>query len=128
VEEVTQPQGHSTSGSHERYKSEERLQWETEHDGLLKFKQWISNYSIEIEGETHTLATWEELDLIDKEAKKTVKEGQKRAWEDYRNSIDDIRDQALPHIEALAVEIPEIKNEIDKFKSVISLGKKMFSI
>jgi hypothetical protein len=38
VEEVTQPQGHSTSGSHERYKSEERLQWETEHDGLLQFK------------------------------------------------------------------------------------------
>lgn len=124
VEEVTQPQGHSTSGSHERYKSEERLQWETEHDGLLKFKQWISNYSIDIDGETHTLATWEELDEIDKVAKKTVKEGQKRSWEDYRNSIDDIRDQALPHIEALAVEIPEIKNEIAKFKRVISLGKK----
>lgn len=70
VEEVTQPQGHSTSGSHERYKSEERLQWETEHDGLLKFKQWISNYSIDIDGETHTLATWEELDEIDKLAKK----------------------------------------------------------
>jgi TPP-dependent pyruvate/acetoin dehydrogenase alpha subunit len=70
VEEVTQPQGHSTSGSHERYKSEERLQWETEHDGLLQFKSWIANYSIEIEGETHTLASWEELDLLDREAKK----------------------------------------------------------
>jgi TPP-dependent pyruvate/acetoin dehydrogenase alpha subunit len=57
VEEVTQPQGHSTSGSHERYKSEERLQWETEHDGLLQFKSWIANYSIEIEGVQHTLAS-----------------------------------------------------------------------
>jgi TPP-dependent pyruvate/acetoin dehydrogenase alpha subunit len=76
VEEVTQPQGHSTSGSHERYKSEERLQWETEHDGLLQFKSWIANYSIEIEGVQHTLASWEELDLLDREAKKTVKDGQ----------------------------------------------------
>lgn len=124
VEEVTQPQGHSTSGSHERYKSEERLQWETEHDGLLQFKSWIANYSIEIEGVQHTLASWEELDLLDREAKKTVKDGQKRAWEDYRNSIDDIRTATLPLIEKLSTDIPEIKKEIDKFKSVISLGKK----
>ncbi|GGP01616.1 transketolase [Cloacibacterium rupense] len=124
VEEVTQPQGHSTSGSHERYKSEERLQWETEHDGLLKFKQWIAEYSIEIEGERHTIATWEELDEMDKEAKKFVKEGQKKSWEDYRASIDEMRKLTLPLVEVLSVDIPELKKEIYKFKTVISLGKK----
>lgn len=124
VEEVTQPQGHSTSGSHERYKSEERLQWETEHDGLLKFKQWIAEYSIEIEGEHHIIATWDELDEIDKEAKKIVKEGQKKSWEDYRASIDEMRKATLPLVEVLSVDIPELKKEIDKFKTVISLGKK----
>ena len=50
VTEVTQPQGHSTSGSHERYKSEDRLRWEADFDGLEKFKEWILNYSIELEG------------------------------------------------------------------------------
>jgi TPP-dependent pyruvate/acetoin dehydrogenase alpha subunit len=50
VTEVTQPQGHSTSGSHERYKSEDRLSWESEFDGLIKFREWILDYSIEIEG------------------------------------------------------------------------------
>lgn len=124
VEEVTQPQGHSTSGSHERYKSEERLLWETEHDGLLKFKQWIAEYSIEIEGEHHIIATWDELDEIDKEAKKIVKEGQKKSWEDYRASIDEMRKATLPLVEVLSVDIPELKKEIDKFKTVISLGKK----
>lgn len=124
VEEVTQPQGHSTSGSHERYKSEERLQWEADHDGLLKFKNWIANYSIEIEGERHTIATWEELDQLDREAKKIVKDGQKRAWESYRNSIDHMRNATLPLIEVLANDFPEIKSEVEKFKSVISLAKK----
>lgn len=77
VIEVTQPQGHSTSGSHERYKNEERLSWESQFDGLLKFREWILNYSIEIEGNEEVLATVEELDSIDDEAKKTVKAGQK---------------------------------------------------
>lgn len=124
VKEVTQPQGHSTSGSHERYKSEERLQWESEFDGLNKFKEWIANYSVEINEDEYRLATLEELDLIEREAKKIVKEGQKKAWEDYRNSIDELRRRTLPLVEVLQSGNEEIKQEIDKFKNLISLGKK----
>jgi Pyruvate/2-oxoglutarate dehydrogenase complex, dehydrogenase (E1) component, eukaryotic type, alpha subunit len=78
VIEVTQPQGHSTSGSHERYKNEERLAWESEYDGLVKFREWILNYSVEIDGNEEILATVEELEAIDGEAKKTAKDGQKK--------------------------------------------------
>ena len=124
VQEVTQPQGHSTSGSHERYKSEERLNWETEYDNLSKFKEWIANYSIEIDGIVQHLASKDELDLIDREAKKIVKEGQKRAWEYYRNDIDELRSKTLPFVEALANHSPEISKEVEKFKNIISLGKK----
>ncbi len=70
VIEVTQPQGHSTSGSHERYKNEERLSWEADFDGLLKFREWILNYSIEIEGEEEIIATVEELDAMMKKRRK----------------------------------------------------------
>ena len=71
VEEVTQPQGHSTSGSHERYKSKERLAWETEYDCIAQFRKWI------LEKE---LATEEELAAIEKEAKKEVRDAKKAAW------------------------------------------------
>ena len=63
--EVTQPQGHSTSGSHERYKDEERMNFETEFDCLNKFREWILNYSIQIDGEEQTLSSVEELDEIE---------------------------------------------------------------
>src|SRR5690606_2524059 len=96
VIEVTQPQGHSTSGSHERYKNEERLQWEGEFDGLSKFRQWILEYSIDIEGNEEQLATVEELEKIDDEAKKFVKEGQKKAWENYQKPILDLKTTVLP--------------------------------
>src|SRR6218665_465915 len=69
VTEVTQPQGHSTSGSHERYKSQDRLTWESEFDGMFKFREWILDYSIEIEGNEEYLALAEELDTIDSESK-----------------------------------------------------------
>ena len=82
VIEVTQPQGHSTSGSHERYKDEDRLKWEGDYDGLVKFKEWILDYSIEIEGAEQQLATAEDLDKIEAEPKKFVKDGQKKSWED----------------------------------------------
>jgi pyruvate/2-oxoglutarate/acetoin dehydrogenase E1 component/TPP-dependent pyruvate/acetoin dehydrogenase alpha subunit len=124
VQEVTQPQGHSTSGSHERYKSEERLLWESEFDGLQKFKNWIANYSIEINSEEHSLATLEELELIEREAKMMVKERQKVAWENYRNTIDVLRRKTLPLVEILQNDNQEIKKEIEKFKNLISLGKK----
>ena len=123
VIEVTQPQGHSTSGSHERYKNEERLAWEGEYDGLLKFREWILNYSVEIEGNEEILATVEELEAIDTEAKKTAKDGQKKAWENYQNSIAELKNQVLPLVEKLNGNA-EVAEEIAKFNKIISVAKK----
>lgn len=74
VEEVTQPQGHSTSGSHERYKDPQRLQWEREWDCIRKFKEWIV---------TNNIATDEELTVIDYAMKEHVREAKSKAWEKY---------------------------------------------
>ncbi|HKK37895.1 MAG TPA: thiamine pyrophosphate-dependent enzyme, partial [Cryomorphaceae bacterium] len=78
VEEVTQPQGHSTSGSHERYKSKEQLEWGKIHDCITKFRTWIIE---------HDLSTEEELDNIAKQAKKDVRAAQKEAWKDFQDEI-----------------------------------------
>jgi pyruvate/2-oxoglutarate/acetoin dehydrogenase E1 component/TPP-dependent pyruvate/acetoin dehydrogenase alpha subunit len=84
VEEVNQPQGHSTSGSHERYKSEERLKWESEMDCIEKFKEFILSAEI---------ATAEELEAIEKEAKKQVREEKGLAWKEFNGLIDkDLKD------------------------------------
>jgi len=74
VEEITQPQGHSTSGSHERYKTAERLAWEREWDGLKKFREWIL---------TNALASEEELEEIERTARETVRNSKNAAWEKY---------------------------------------------
>jgi pyruvate/2-oxoglutarate/acetoin dehydrogenase E1 component/TPP-dependent pyruvate/acetoin dehydrogenase alpha subunit len=74
VEEVTQPQGHSTSGSHERYKSKERLQWELDFDCVKKMREWILN---------NALANDEELNKIEEDAKEAVKQAKNAAWTDY---------------------------------------------
>lgn len=129
VVDVTQPQGHSTSGSHERYKSKERLEWENDFDGLNKFKQWILDYSVEIEGKEEIIATQEELDAIDKEAKKIVKAGQKKAWENYQNSISTIKDQLVPLVEKLAQNNDEVKGLLKEFNQLITVAKKeVFSL
>jgi len=78
VEEVTQPQGHSTSGSHERYKSKERLQWETDFDCVKKMREWIL---------TNALANEDELHTIEEAAKEAVKDAKNQAWTDYLNPI-----------------------------------------
>lgn len=78
VTEVTQPQGHSTSGSHERYKSKERLQWEKEHDCIQKMREWMLESAI---------ATEEELVELEETAKKFVKEVQKEAWNEFLDTI-----------------------------------------
>ncbi len=78
VEEMTQIQGHSTSGSHERYKSKERLQWEKDFDCIVKMKEWI--LSIDLTSE-------ETLAEIESEAKRIVKSEQKKAWNDFYNPI-----------------------------------------
>ncbi len=84
VEEVNQPQGHSTSGSHERYKSEERMQWEKDFDCISKFKSFILSFKGE-NGES--LATEEQLEAIEKEAKKEVRSQKSQAWKDFTNEI-----------------------------------------
>lgn len=124
VIEVTQPQGHSTSGSHERYKSEERLQWEADYDGLVKFKEWILNYSVEIDGKEELLATPEELISIENEAKKSVKDGQKSAWENYQQAITTLKNTVLPLVENLANQNTELVAELEKFRKHIVVAKK----
>lgn len=78
VEELTQPQGHSTSGSHERYKDAERLAWEKEWDCIRKMREWIID---------NALAVTEELDQIEAQAVQTVREGKQLAWDQYINPI-----------------------------------------
>jgi len=121
--EVTQPQGHSTSGSHERYKDEERMNFETEFDCLNKFREWILNYSIQIDGEEQTLSSVEELGEIEKEAKAFVREQQKKAWAEYRASIDHIQNQVLPLVKQFENQ-PEVAALLEKFSALITVGKK----
>jgi pyruvate/2-oxoglutarate/acetoin dehydrogenase E1 component/TPP-dependent pyruvate/acetoin dehydrogenase alpha subunit len=78
VEEVTQPQGHSTSGSHERYKTPERLEWEKEWDSIKKMREWIVGNGISSE---------EELDAIETEAKEHVRTSKNNAWSKYLSPI-----------------------------------------
>ena len=121
--EVTQPQGHSTSGSHERYKDEERMNFETEFDCLNKFREWILNYSIQIDGEEQTLSSVEELGEIEKEAKAFVREQQKKAWAEYRASIDHIQNQVLPLVKQFGNQ-PEVAALLEKFSALVTVGKK----
>jgi pyruvate/2-oxoglutarate/acetoin dehydrogenase E1 component/TPP-dependent pyruvate/acetoin dehydrogenase alpha subunit len=78
VEEITQPQGHSTSGSHERYKSQERLAWEREWDGLKKMREWILE---------NDLASEEEVEEVEHSTKKEVKDCKDLAWQNYLRPI-----------------------------------------
>jgi pyruvate/2-oxoglutarate/acetoin dehydrogenase E1 component/TPP-dependent pyruvate/acetoin dehydrogenase alpha subunit len=83
IEEVTQPQGHSTSGSHERYKSDERLKWEEDFDPIKKMREWILSSEI---------ATSEELDKLAMEAEEEAKESRRKGWESFQNPIKIERD------------------------------------
>ena len=93
VIEVTQPQGHSTSGSHERYKSKERLAWEKNYDCILKFREFLLEENI---------ATAVELDLIDSEAKKFVKEQKDLAWKSFADGIKNELNEAVGLLTAMA--------------------------
>lgn len=86
VEEVTQPQGHSTSGSHERYKSPERLEWEREWDCLPKMREWLFQ---------NALASEPELEELEAAAKLSVRASKERAWEAYCAPIDEQRTHAV---------------------------------
>jgi 2-oxoisovalerate dehydrogenase E1 component len=84
VTELTQPLGHSTSGSHDRYKLPEQLQWEKEHDCLLKMREWLIN---------SVIATPDELDSIEAKTKEEVRLARKKAWTVYRKEFDTYRDE-----------------------------------
>ena len=117
VEELTQPQGHSTSGSHERYKTSERLEWERQWDCMKKMREWIV---------ANVLATEEELDAIEKEAKEGVRTSRLKAWEAYlqpiksqvSRSVDLIRDVAAKmdnhsrELLSLAQELAAVKDPL----------------
>jgi pyruvate/2-oxoglutarate/acetoin dehydrogenase E1 component/TPP-dependent pyruvate/acetoin dehydrogenase alpha subunit len=105
VEEVTQPQGHSTSGSHERYKSPERLEWEREWDCNKKMKEWL------IENE---LASEEELDEIETGAKLFVRESRNKAWEVYQAPIKEQVSMVLSLLDGLVDAGADNRGEIKK--------------
>jgi pyruvate/2-oxoglutarate/acetoin dehydrogenase E1 component/TPP-dependent pyruvate/acetoin dehydrogenase alpha subunit len=100
VKEVNQPQGHSTSGSHERYKDEERMQWEIDFDCVTKFKEWILNFN----ADGLSIATEEELDAIQKDAKKSVREQKSAAWKAFTDSLKADLADAVSLIKAVASE------------------------
>ena len=117
VEEITQPQGHSTSGSHERYKGKERLEWERQWDGQVKMRQWVI---------ANALATEEELEQIEEEAREHVREQKNIAWNNYLNpikaqvarTIDLLNDVATKHsavaesIQPLVAELSAIREPL----------------
>jgi pyruvate/2-oxoglutarate/acetoin dehydrogenase E1 component/TPP-dependent pyruvate/acetoin dehydrogenase alpha subunit len=93
VNELTQPQGHSTSGSHERYKDTERLEWESDHDCIKQMKSWMITFNI---------ATEEELDALDQVAKKEVLEGKKAAWISFTSPIKTEQTELITLLESVA--------------------------
>ena len=126
VIELTQPQGHSTSGSHERYKSEERLNWEKEHDCNLKFREWM------IEND---FATSDQLDELEKEIKKEIRKAKHNAWTAYLAPTLTKQKELLKLLETVATSsdnanfINSIKKEIagnkePLKKDLVSAGRK----
>lgn len=107
VQELTQPQGHSTSGSHERYKNAERLAWESEFDCIAQMKKWMIATNI---------ATLEEIDTIEKASKKEVLEGKKVAWNNFISAIKDEVSETISILNKVA-QNSENKVFIEKYSS-----------
>lgn len=106
VTEVTQPQGHSTSGSHERYKSKERLQWEKDFDCIVQFRQYIIDKGY---------ATEDELEDIQKQAKEYVKTCKQKAWEAFQNPVK----EDIKTIETILSPLAQANEEIQKLSNEI---------
>ncbi|UAB74856.1 thiamine pyrophosphate-dependent enzyme [Mesoflavibacter sp. SCSIO 43206] len=126
VLELTQPQGHSTSGSHERYKSQDRLSWEREHDCNVKMREWMI---------AHNIATEDELETLEKNIKKQVRDGKKAAWTSYLKPILEEKTEVISLLTQLAttssnkVFIEKLANELKDIKEpnrkdVISSARK----
>jgi pyruvate/2-oxoglutarate/acetoin dehydrogenase E1 component/TPP-dependent pyruvate/acetoin dehydrogenase alpha subunit len=105
VEEITQPQGHSTSGSHERYKSAERLEWERSWDGMVKMREWIIE---------NALASEEELESIEQEAKTSVRDSKNHAWEAYLAPIKKQVEKTVDLLNNLSAQLPQQAAELEK--------------
>lgn len=127
VRELTQPQGHSTSGSHERYKNAERLAWEAEYDCIAQMRLWMI---------ANGIATAEELDAIDTHIKKEVLEGKKAAWTAFVEPIKKEQNELVALLENIAAtsvnrvfiqkyanDLKEIKEPIRK--DLISMARKV---
>ena len=121
VKELTQPQGHSTSGSHERYKNIERLKWEKEFDCIEKMREWILNFELE-DGNGNILKFVDdnqELISLEKEAKKEVAAAKRNAWNAFTNEIKQEVVTAVNLLEKVAVKssngtfITKIKNDLE---------------
>lgn len=130
ITEVTQPQGHSTSGSHERYKTPERMAWEKEFDGLVQMRKWILENQIAHE---------EELDRIEAEATERVKQARKNAWENFQNPIRKMRDEFIEMVnitQCQCLKVDKIDTLIQDLKrvgepirkDVISTAKKILRL
>ena len=118
VKEVTQPQGHSTSGSHERYKNIERLKWEKEHDCIEKMREWILDFELE-DGDGNPLklvSGKEELITLEKEVKKEVSAAKRNAWNAFINEIKLEVTAASGLLEKMALKSSN-KNFIIKLKN-----------
>ena len=98
VKEMTQPQGHSTSGSHERYKSKDRLAWESDHDCIAKMRAWMIDSK---------LSTDEKLSDLEKEIKLEVKEAKKLAWVTFRNEIKEEANEAIQLLKGVDASIAQ---------------------
>ncbi|MEN8885822.1 MAG: thiamine pyrophosphate-dependent enzyme [Winogradskyella sp.] len=111
VQELTQPQGHSTSGSHERYKNAERLAWEAEYDCNVQMRKWILENNI---------ATEDDLVVIEKDIKKAVRNGKKAAWSAFINPILSETETVKTLLTKVAASsansafISKLKNDLDK--------------
>ena len=118
VEEVTQPQGHSTSGSHERYKTPEQLKWAEEFDCIAQMKKWMLSSDNAAE---EAIATEEELDTIRKDAKKKVRVEQKIAWANFIDGVKEDLDTVITLLDAVTEETgnEEIAAITDSLKKAI---------
>lgn len=120
VKDLTQPQGHSTSGSHERYKTKERLIWEKQNDCLAKMRDWIIEF--ELKDSNNNLLRFvdseEELIIIEKEAKKEVNQARRDAWNAFLNPVKEEKAKVLQLLENLAAKshnksfIIKLKNDL----------------
>ncbi|WP_299452413.1 thiamine pyrophosphate-dependent enzyme [uncultured Microscilla sp.] len=107
VIEVTQPQGHSTSGSHERYKSKDRLEWEKEFDCIKKMREWIV---------TQGYASNDEVDTIEKTAKTNAKNARKTAWNAFVDSMKGDHNEALQLLTQLAQSSPNYADKLSEIQ------------